>query len=424
MLRTLFFIPHEIAGIPVFGVGWLLGAMVLAAIVITLVQVARKGDVVAFWLQNGVLFLMAIAVIVFVLPRIELPSVGNEPAGMAVRGYGVMMLLGISASLWLALVRGRRYGISDEVILGIAPALIVGGLIGARLFYIIEYRDQFISNSLAETLGNMLNFTQGGLVVYGSFIGGFVTGVGYVLWKRLPLLTMGDVIVPCLFIGLSLGRLGCFFNGCCYGNACDPNWMALYFPNGSPVYEEQLSSGTLAGLAIDPDSQKVIAVADGSLAAGDQIAIGAKVERLSAVRSVEEAQPNTPLEEAPLGLLVVIDGKDYYWPASRLPARAQPVAPTQLMSSLGGLLLCLSLCWLSKWVTQPGRIMLIGFCSYAVLRFVMEMLRNDEPGQFGTSLTIAQWVSIVVFSLSTLGMIWLNWFHRASARDANLISES
>ncbi len=138
MLRTLFLIPHEIAGIPVFGVGWVLGALVLAAIAVTLFLVARKQDVKEFWLQNGSLLVIASVIVVFVLPRVELPSVNGEPAGMAVRGYGVMMLLGISASIGLAVLRGRRYGISDDVMLGIAPALIAGGLIGARLFYVIE----------------------------------------------------------------------------------------------------------------------------------------------------------------------------------------------------------------------------------------------------------------------------------------------
>ncbi len=98
------------------------------------------------------------------------------------------------------------------------------------------------------------------------------------LWKRLPLLTMGDVIVPCLFIGLSLGRLGCFMNGCCYGGACEPGWSALHFPNGSPVYEDQLSSGMLAGMAIDSKTKKVVAVADDSIAAQDGIAAGAPLK--------------------------------------------------------------------------------------------------------------------------------------------------
>ncbi len=423
MLRTLFLVPHEIAGIPVFGIGWILGALVVAAIAVTLFLVARKQDVKEFWLQNATLLAIAMAIVVFVLPRVELPSVSGQPAGMAVRGYGVMMLLGITASIALAVARGRRYGISDDVMLGIAPALIAGGLIGARLFYVIEYRDQYITDNLLTTIGKLLNFTQGGLVVYGSFIGGFLAGVAYVLWKRLPLLTMGDVIVPCLFIGLSLGRLGCFMNGCCYGGACEPSWSALNFPNGSPVYEDQLSSGLLAGLSMDPQSKQVVAVGEGSVAAKSGITVGATVEKLTSVRSVEEAKPTVPMEEAPLGLLAVIDGKEYYWPASALPARANPVAPTQILSSIGGLLLCISLCWLSRFVIKPGRVMLIGFASYAVLRFVMEMLRNDEPGQFGTTLTIAQWVSIVVFSLSILAIIWLTWFYREFSRGPELKSE-
>lgn len=414
MRRTLLLIPHEVASVPVFGVGWVLGLMLLAAVIVTATLWLRRQRPLEYWKSNGVVWGLAAGVIVWVMPNVELLSATGQPVGMAIRGYGVMLLLGVTASVALAIARARRYGISDDVMLGIAPWLLVGGIVGARLFYVVEYRDRFFTDNLGSTIRNLIDFTGGGLVVYGAFIGGFLAGTVYVLRHRLPFLTMGDVIVPCLFIGLSLGRLGCLLNGCCYGNACADDWASIRFPNGSPVYEDQLASGELLGIRMDPTRSRVQSVMPGTLAAKSGLRPGDVISKLDSVRSIEEADPARPVEDAPLGLVAVVNGKDVYWPASRFPELANPVRASQVISSLGGLILCLSLCLLSRFVHRRGVVMLVGFASYAVLRFLMEMLRNDEPGQFGTTLTISQWVSIVVFLVSCGGLVWLR-LHRWSA---------
>ncbi len=409
MRKTLFLLPHDIASLPIFGFGWVLALIVLGAIAVTLYHVLQKISVVDYWKSSWLIWCITSAVVIWIVPMIELRSTTGEPVGVAVRGYGVMLLLGVGSSVGLAVIRARRYGISEEIILAIAPWLIVGGIAGARLFYVIEYREQFLTGELGSTLGKIFNFTEGGLVVYGSFIGGFLAGVVSVLKYRLPFLRMGDIIVPCLFIGLGFGRIGCLMNGCCYGNPCEADWKALRFPNGSPVFQNQLESGQLVGITLNPSGDRVAAVVPNSVAARSGIAEGDDVAKLGLVRSVEEANPKLPAEDAPLGSLALVNGVEHYWPASQLPRVADPVQPTQIYGSIGGFLLCLSLCVLSRYVTREGWVMFIGFASYAVLRFVMEMLRNDEPGQFGTSFTIAQWVSIVVFALSIGSLLWLRF---------------
>lgn len=407
MRRTLLLIPHEIAGIPVFGFGWALGLMVLAAVAVTLYQVKKGESASRYWAQNGLLWAIFAGVVIALLPSVELVNVRGEPVGMPVRGYGVMLLLGIVAAVGLALNRSKRYGISEEVIFGIAPWAIIGGIVGARLFYVIEYRDQFFYGDFISSLKRVANFTQGGLVVYGSFIGGFLAGAFHVIRNRLPLLKLGDVVVPTLFIGLALGRFGCLLNGCCYGGACQDDWSALRFPNGSPVFQDQLESGELIGVQLSPERDRIVAVKPNSLADAKGLEPGASVSQFGPVQSVELADPQRPAEDTPLGLIAVVDGVEHYWSAADLPSRALPVRGTQVMSAVGGLALCLGLCFLSRFVQRDGMIMLVGFIGYALLRFGMEMLRNDEPGQFGTSLTISQWVSIVVFVLSSLAMAWL-----------------
>lgn len=407
MRRTLLLIPHEMGSLSIFGFGWVLGLLVLAAIVTTGLVMLSKQSVADYWRQQGTLWLVAAVVIAFVLPAIELENTSGQPVGLAIRGYGVMLLLGVAAAVGLAIVRARRYGLGEDVILGLAPWVFVGGIVGARLFYVIEYHEQFFTDDLSTTFRNLINFTQGGLVVYGSFIGGFFAFLLYAYRHHLPMLRLGDAIIPTLFIGLALGRIGCLMNGCCYGGKCEDGWAAIRFPNGSPVFEDQLASGELAGLELDSLGQTVEKVHADSPAAARGITPGATVGNLTVVRSQESIDDATPAEDAPFGLVAVVDGKDQYWSAADLPPRALPVLATQIFSSLGGLALCLALCVFSRGSYRDGVVMCTGFAGYAVMRFVMEILRSDEPGQFGTALTISQWVSILVFAIAIASLMWI-----------------
>jgi phosphatidylglycerol:prolipoprotein diacylglycerol transferase len=101
-----------------------------------------------------------------------------------------------------------------------------------------------------------------------------------------------------------------------------------------------------------------------------------------------------------------IDGIRYGWPASQLPEVALPVRPAQIISSLSALGICLGLLALSPFCRRDGLLVVAGFAGYAVVRFGLEMIRNDEPGQFGTGLTISQLVSLVTFS-GALVLLWV-----------------
>ena len=70
--------------------------------------------------------------------------------------------------------------------------------------------------------------------------------------------------------------------------------------------------------------------------------------------------------------------------------------------------------------------MMLGFASYAILRFVLELVRVDESGQFGTTLSISQWVSVVVFtgSLIGLGLIYRSKLHRPDGTTYEVSTDS
>lgn len=407
MRRTLLLIPHEIGPLPVFGWGWVLIGLALGLVLRLLVARLRGRSVSALLVNEGLVWGIAAAVVVWVLPRVELTNLQQEPVGMAIRGYGVMLLLAVSAAVALAAYRARRRGIDPDIIFSLTPWAFIGGIGGARLFYVIQYRDQFVGDTFAQTLGNMLRFTEGGLVVYGSFIGGGLAVSYYIIRHRLPLLKFGDVIVPCLFLGVFLGRIGCLMNGCCYGGRCDDHWAAIHFPPGSPVYQTQLKSGELLGLTVAPRTGRIVEVAPHSPAAAAGVSAGSRLESVRLLPPQPSASTDVPAEALPHGVLAIVDGQPIQWTPAELPERALPVYAAQLLSSLGALALCLALCGLSLVFNREGAIMMLGFAGYAVLRFLLELVRVDESGQFGTSLTISQWVSVIVFCASLTGLWWV-----------------
>jgi phosphatidylglycerol:prolipoprotein diacylglycerol transferase len=239
-------------------------------------------------------------------------------------------------------------------------------------------------------------------------MGGFLGALWFTLRHELPVLRLGDAIVPCLFLGVFFGRIGCLMNGCCYGGRCEDGWAALRFPPQSPVYQEQLSSGELLGMNIDPETGRIRSVQSGSVAAELGIESGQTYQGGRAdFQPLETADPALPQEQVLPGWILRVSGQTHVLGPEKLPARSLPVRAAQLISSLTGLALCLTLCAASLVFRRPGAIMFGGFASYAVVRFGLEMVRVDEAGQFNTSLSISQWVSIFVFAISVAGLIWL-----------------
>ena len=78
----------------------------------------------------------------------------------------------------------------------------------------------------------LINLQEGGLVLYGGIILALTAFIVFCLRRKLSPLLMTDVIMPSFFIGLAFGRLGCFMNGCCYGDRCELPW-SVGFPMGS-----------------------------------------------------------------------------------------------------------------------------------------------------------------------------------------------
>ena len=419
MRRTLFLIPHELASIPVFGVGWVLGILIVAFSVrlawakYRSDRVANSGDAAAPTVTDvlsaeGPFWGLVVAAVVFVLPGIEIRNVDGEPIGMAIRGYGAMLVVAMTSAVMLAAYRVRRMGMDPDWVYSLAPLLLVCGIVGARSFFVIQYFDHFRAPTLGETLRNVFAFTEGGMVVYGSLIGGFLAFWAFAAYKKIPMLRFGDALIPSILLGIFLGRIGCLMNGCCYGGRCEDGWASIRFPKTTAVYNEQLRSGELLGMGIDFETGEIREVRDGSIAErlgirpGDEYQSGTPDER-----TYDAADSATPLENIQPGWVMRVSDRTHVVPTEELPDRALPVRATQPLSSATALALCLLLCFASRYIRRDGALLALGFGGYAVVRFGLEMVRVDEAGQFNTSLTISQWVSIAVLILAILALLWL-----------------
>ena len=138
--------------------------------------------------------------------------------------YGALVAIGIFLAVFFLQRHAKAILVSPETMVDLAIATVVSGFIGARIFYIIQFWDYF-----ANAPFDMIKFWQGGLVLYGGLIGGILGFLTFVKLKRLPFLDLLDLFVPAMALAQGFGRIGCFFNGCCFGKPSDLPW-AVSFP--------------------------------------------------------------------------------------------------------------------------------------------------------------------------------------------------
>ncbi|QDV23673.1 prolipoprotein diacylglyceryl transferase family protein [Aureliella helgolandensis] len=407
MRSTLFYVPHEIAGFPLFGVGLLLGCLVLACLAWIAWRLATKTPI-AELLSALPVWCVAAAIIAFVLPSIEQVTGTGEPIGLPIRGYGVMVLLGFLSGIAISVYRGRQIGLPDDTVIGLGFLMMLGGVLGARIFYVVQKWQEFEGEGLAK-LAEAFKLTEGGLVIYGGVIGGLVAGAFYCYRHRLYVPAVADLVAPGFLLGLSFGRVGCLLHGCCFGGICTADLPRIPFPQGSGPYQMQLLDGSVLGIEFAQTRHppgRVDHVATDSAAAQAGVKAGDWVDGilLSEMEPTPERDPALP---PPLMTQIELPGKHLRIASEATPDWSLPLHPTQIYASLNALLLCLLIWHLQPLPSRDGVAFCIAILLYALSRFLLEWVRSDEAGQLGTSLTISQWVSLATACLATVGLILL-----------------
>lgn len=160
---------------------------------------------------------------------------------LTISWYGILVASGFGMGVWTASRRARREGLSEEHVIALCNWLILGAIVGSRLWYVMSnWSEYFTHNNYQE----IFIIWHGGLVFYGGLVGAVLTGWLHVRYHKLPFWKLADLLAPSLALGHFFGRLGCLMNGCCYGKPTDCVW-AIHFPaehetGGAGVHPTQI----------------------------------------------------------------------------------------------------------------------------------------------------------------------------------------
>lgn len=160
---------------------------------------------------------------------------------IAISPFGVMLVVAFMFGYWRLRAGMKRVGVgSEDDASSILFAAGVGGIVGAKLYFALLYRDW------------RLLFDRSGLVWYGGFLVASAAVIWVIRRRRLPVWPLLDAATPALALGYGIGRIGCFLVGDDYGRPTDAPW-GVAFPNGLPP----TTAGFLRrdfGLAISPET--------------------------------------------------------------------------------------------------------------------------------------------------------------------------
>jgi phosphatidylglycerol:prolipoprotein diacylglycerol transferase len=405
--QTLIFIPDRILGLPVFGLGWLL----LFWGVASLIWVGSRFKAFGWSAETKEpLPFLGIAgiVIAFVLPMLEVKTPSGQILGLPIRGYGTLLLVAVVSGWGLAAWRATQRGLSVDTIASLGFWCFIPGIVGARLFFVVEYWPKFQRPTIPATLLEIVRFNEGGLVVYGSLIGGFLGFHYFAKRQKLPALALADVIAPGVVLGMAIGRLGCLMNGCCYGGLSEHGAWGIQFPRfssvaqevTSPPYSHQLITGRIHGFVLGENESGqplVKSVEPGSQAERNGLTSGVRIAKMNGTETSTVTEAKILLEQAGPDISIELaDGQRIKWSIGALPERSRPVHPAQIYSAISGVLICFVLLSSEPFFNRTGAVSATFLSLYPITRFLEEIIRDDEPAQLGTGLTVSQLVSVAV----------------------------
>ena len=290
---------------------------------------------------------------------------------LTVKSYGTMMVIGFLAAVYVMQRLSRRSGLDPVLITNAALYSLVAGVVGARIFFVIHYRDEF------DSFLSVFALWRGGLEFLGGVVLAIVFLVFYLRKVRQPVCRALDVMAVGLMLALAFGRIGCFLNGCCYGKPADLPW-AVRFPYGSFAYESQINANPQRG-RLEPHLRLPDSFF-GYLDAQGQFNPGLK-----------------PLADLTPEQREQVTHGEY---------RCLPVHPSQLYASLSALAVSLILYGLwrrgrakpGSWSARPGMVFSTMFILYGLVRFLLEFSRDDNPFEWGI-LTISQILGLGLIGL-------------------------
>lgn len=322
------------------------------------------------------------------------PTLFNIPLiNMPIRSYGLMLMIGFLGGTWWAARRAFRVKADPDSVVNLGFVALIMSIIGARIFYVAHYWEQFAGRGL----WNILNVSAGGMEFYGGLLGAFFGILVYLWTYKLSIRLYLDILAPSLMFGMSMARIGCFLNGCCWGGPApaETPW-AVHFPFGSSA-QHRLWNDRLSTVPAP-----LIIINDAGYAG---------------LILPELLQPHK--EEPPLNTNLLRQEQRFDMSREQLAAlashptsRSIGIHPAQLYASINGMILAVLLNAIYYRRKRQGMVFGLLFIFYPLMRIVEELIRYDNP--YDTAgLTISQFVSVL---LLVFGVIWLIGIYRQPLR--------
>jgi phosphatidylglycerol:prolipoprotein diacylglycerol transferase len=158
---------------------------------------------------------------------------------LVVYSYGFMLVVAFLTAVTLASREAQRQGINPDFIFNVNFIVFIFGIIGARIFYVSYNLGYYFENPQ-----EIIMLSHGGMSWFGGFFLGLSAGLIYLKLKKESVYKILDLMVPFLALAQSIGRIGCFLNGCCFGR--ESLLYGIYFPaHGKILIPTQLYSSFL-----------------------------------------------------------------------------------------------------------------------------------------------------------------------------------
>jgi phosphatidylglycerol:prolipoprotein diacylglycerol transferase len=159
---------------------------------------------------------------------------------VTVYSYGFMLALAFLVGGYIARNRARKEKIHPDIIMDLIFYILISSLAGARALFVALNWDYYKAH-----LADIFKIWEGGLVFYGGLIFAFLAAAWFLRTRRLAFWKVVDILSPGLAIGIAIGRIGCFLNGCCYGELSRTFGVCYPAAENPPAYAQQLAQGLI-----------------------------------------------------------------------------------------------------------------------------------------------------------------------------------
>jgi phosphatidylglycerol:prolipoprotein diacylglycerol transferase len=159
---------------------------------------------------------------------------------LTLRSYGLMLALSFLVGIYLANARAGRHGVDPKRLRNVYVLIIVAALLGSRALYLAEHAAHHTAAG-----SELLQWRQSGLNMYGGVVLAALAVAGYCRKVGLPFANVADTCAPSLALGEAITRIGCFLNGCCFGDPSSLPWAMSFPPHSS-------AGAAFPGIAIHP----------------------------------------------------------------------------------------------------------------------------------------------------------------------------